>query len=414
MDVSRKSFLGMGGAFLAAGCASDAGWRAPEKNTVRGGFDEVAEAGDGAAPWTPYSDRKVRVGIAGEGVCEFGSAFSYQTHPNAEVVACADVQPDRLKLLQARVKAPKAYPSCEEMIRHAGEDKLEAVYIATDAPSHCRLAILALEHGLNVVSAVPALLGKDQLELVPKLLDAVKRSGKVYQMNETTAFRASCYEMRKLYEAGKMGEIVYSEGEYWHCSDLKSGLGVGSYGGWREGIPPLYYATHSTGFYTCVTHKRFTEVSCIGKPSKLDVYRDGGRHNRYGNPFGGEFAFFKTEEGGSSRMLVSYDVPCVNGERGRVWGQRGGYDDAAMKFLGDPKELVGLDYRRHKLPDGVAGGGHGGSHGYLTDDFLRSILDPKHRPCVDVVTALNTTVAGIYAHLSAMKGGETLKIPGMS
>ena len=95
--------MGAGAAMFAAGCASDAGWRAPEKNTVRGGFDEVAEAGDGAAPWTPYSDRKVRVGFAGEGVCEFGSAFSYQTHPNAEVVACADVQPDRLKLLQARV-----------------------------------------------------------------------------------------------------------------------------------------------------------------------------------------------------------------------------------------------------------------------------------------------------------------------
>jgi hypothetical protein len=26
-------------------------------------------------------------------------------------------------------------------------------------------------------------------------------------------------------------------------------------------------------------------------------------------------------------------------------------------------------------------------------------------------TALNTTVMGVYAHLSAMKGGETLKIP---
>ena len=413
MNISRRGFVGAGAAlFAAAGCrTAGEGWRAPEKNTVRGGFDEVAEAGDGAAPWTPYSDRRVRVGIAGEGVCSFGSAFSYQTHPNAEVVACADVQPDRLKLLQERVKAPKAYKSCEEMIRHAAEDRLEAVYIATDAPSHCRLAIMALEHGLHVVSAVPAILGTDQLELVPKLLDAVKRSGRIYQMNETTAFRASCHEMRKIYEAGLMGDVVYSEGEYWHCSDLKSGLGVGSYGGWREGLPPMFYPTHSTGFYTCVTHRRFTEVTCVGKPSRLAVYRDGGSHNRYRNPFGGEFAYFKTEEGGSSRMLVSYDVPCVNGERGRVWGQKGGYDDAQMKFLGDEKALKGLDFRRHKLPPGVEGGGHGGSHGYLTDDFLHAILDPRHRHCVDVVTALNTTLSGIYAHLSATKGGETLKIP---
>jgi len=410
MKWSRRGFVGAGAAFFAASAGGE-NWKAPEKSTGRGGFDEVAEAGDGAAPWVPYSDRKVRVGIAGEGVCSFGSKFGYQSHPNSEVVACADVQPDRLKLLQERVKAPKAYRSCEEMIAHAAEDRLEAVYIATDAPSHVKLAILALEHGLHVASAVPALLGTDQLEYVPKLLEAVKRSGKVYQMNETTAFRASCYEMRKLYEAGAMGEIVYSEGEYWHCSDLKSGLGVGSYGDWRKGLPPMYYPTHSTGFYTCVAHKRFTEVTCVGKPSKLEIYREGGAHNRYRNPFGGEFAYFKAEDGSSSRMLVSYDVPCVNGERGRVWGQSGGYDDARMKFLGDETKLKGLDYRRHRLPKGVEGGGHGGSHGYLTDDFLQAILDPKHRHCVDVVTALDTTVAGIYAHMSALKGGETLRIP---
>ena len=45
------------------------------------------------------------------------------------------------------------------------------------------------------------------------------------------------------------------------------------------------------------------------------------------------------------------------------------------------------------------------------DLVLRAILVPGHKVCVDVATALNTTVSGVYAHLSAMKGGETLKIP---
>ena len=44
-------------------------------------------------------------------------------------------------------------------------------------------------------------------------------------------------------------------------------------------------------------------------------------------------------------------------------------------------------------------------------DFIRAILRKDHKPCVDVVTALNTTIAGVYAHLSAMKGGERLEIP---
>ena len=402
--ISRRGFLGAGSAlFAATGLA-----QARKEHAKQGDFDDLYAGELDGCEWTPFSDKKVRVGIAGEGVCNFGSAFAYQDHPNVEVVAVTDLDSAKCKLLQVRTRAPKTYPSCEELIKNAAADKLEAVYIATDAPSHARLAIMALEHGLHVASAVPAVLGKDQLELVPRLLDAVKASGKVYHMNETTAFRESCYAMRKLYEAGELGNIVYAEGEYFHCTGLKDGLGVGSYNGWRDCIPPLYYSTHSTGYYTFTTHKRFTEVTCIGRPSVLPQY---GRPNRYNNRFGSEFAFFKNEEGGSARMLVAYDVLARNGERGRVWGTKGSYDDATMSFLGDKGALERVAWRKPKLPPGMPAGGHGGSHGYLTDDFIRAILLKGHHHCCDIVTSLNTTIAGIYAHISAERGGETVKIP---
>ena len=65
---------------------------------------------------------------------------------------------------------------------------------------------------------------------------------------------------------------------------------------------------------------------------------------------------------------------------------------------------------RPPLPPGVGGGGHGGSHGLLTDEFIDAILRGR-RPWVDVAQALNMTVAGIVAHQSALKDGELLKIP---
>ena len=404
---SRRGFLGGSAALFAAG-----GFAAvQEQHKKQGDFDDMYAGELDSAEWKPFSDRKVRVGIAGEGVCSFGSQFGYQNHPNVEVVAVTDLDPAKCKLLQERTRAPKTYPSCEEMIKNASADKLEAVYIATDAPSHARLAIMALEHGLHVASAVPAILGKDQLELVPKLLDAVKASGKVYHMNETTAFRESCYTMRKLYEAGEMGDIVYCEGEYFHCTGLKNGLGVGSYKGWRDCLPPLYYSTHSTGYYTFTTHKRFTEVTCIGRPSAIPCY---SAPNRYGNKFGSEFAFFKNEEGGSARMLVAYDVLARNGERGRIYGTKGSFDDLTMSFLGDKTALERVEWRKPKLPPGMPAGGHGGSHGYLTDDFIRAILLKDHRHCCDLKTSLDATLAGIYAHISAEKGGETVRIPEVS
>ena len=401
---SRRGFLGGSSALFASSAIASV----RKEHKKQGDFDDMYPGELNERAWTAFSDKKVRVGIAGEGVCDFGSQFAYQNHPNVEVVAVTDLDPKKCKLLQERTRAKKTYPSCEEMIKNASSDKLDAVYIATDAPSHAPLAIMALEHGLHVASAVPAVLGIEQLELVPKLIDAAKASGKVYHMNETTAFRESCYAMRKLYEAGELGDIVYTEGEYFHCSGLNDGLGVGSYKGWRDCLPPLYYSTHSTGYYTFTTHKRFTEVTCIGRPSALKAY---SRLNRYNNKFGSEFALFKTEEGGSARMLVAYDVLARNGERGRVWGTKGSYDDFSMSFLGDKEALNRVPWRKDKLPPGMPAGGHGGSHGYLTDDFIRAILLKDHRHCCDLKTSLETTVAGIYAHMSAVKDGETIKIP---
>ena len=58
----------------------------------------------------------------------------------------------------------------------------------------------------------------------------------------------------------------------------------------------------------------------------------------------------------------------------------------------------------------VAGGGHGGSHGYLGDEFVTAILEDR-KPLVNIAWALNMSVAGVVAHQSALKDGELLKIP---
>jgi hypothetical protein len=104
-------------------------------------------------------------------------------------------------------------------------------------------------------------------------------------------------------------------------------------------------------------------------------------------------------------MAVSWDTPGDGGERGRVRGQRGSFYG---KYEGLEKKLP--DTKRPPLPPTVAAGGHGGSHGYLMNEFVTAILQNR-KPLVDVAWALNMTVAGIVAHQSALKGGETMKIP---
>ena len=74
----------------------------------------------------------------------------------------------------------------------------------------------------------------------------------------------------------------------------------------------------------------------------------------------------------------------------------------------DKAIVSGLQTKKYALPPGVRPGGHGGSHGYLGDDFIDAIVRVR-KPAVNVIDALNMTTPGYYAHLSAMKDGETLR-----
>jgi hypothetical protein len=102
------------------------------------GADGVKTSARPKGTWKPVSDRKIRVGIVGNGVCHFGGAFGFQDHPNVTVAAVSDLVPDRCAELAKVCRCAKRYPSLEELVK---DDTLEAVYVATDAPSHAQHCI---------------------------------------------------------------------------------------------------------------------------------------------------------------------------------------------------------------------------------------------------------------------------------
>lgn len=345
--------------------------------------------------WEPVSDRKVRVGIVGYGVCRFGAAFSFQHHPNVEVAAVSDLFPDRCAALAKACRCETTYSSLEELVK---DDSIEAVFVATDAPSHARHCIEAIQRGKHVACAVPAVFGS--LEDADRLFEAVRQSGLKYMMFETSCFRPDCYAMRTIYRAGGFGRLVYSEGEYYHYHSHQ----IDSYKDWRVGLIPLWYPTHSTAYYVGVTGRPFTSVSCQGSNSGLAAWQPG--KNPYDNTFTDQIALFETETGGASRMLMCMGVHSKVSETGRVFGEKGWMDGLA--YRGSATSLP--DLRRPPLPPGVEPGGHGGSHGHLMNEFVLSILEDR-QPQVDVAQALNMTVCGIVANESAIRDGETLPVP---
>ncbi|UCG56561.1 MAG: Gfo/Idh/MocA family oxidoreductase [Phycisphaerales bacterium] len=365
---------------------------------VAGGLSvQAADARERRAQrkWEPVSDRKVRVGIVGYGVCRFGAAFGFQDHPNVEIVAVSDLIPERRRGLMEACRCDKSYESLEVLVK---DRTIEAVFVATDAPSHARHCIEVLEHDKHVMTAVPAVLGS--IEQAAQLVETVEKTGLKYMMAETSCYRADCYGMRQIYRCGGFGRLIYSEGEYFHFGTTP----IASFKGWRVGMPPLWYPTHSTAYYVGVTGKRFTSVSCVGFNAGFEAYKSGA--NKYDNPFSDEVALLQTSEGGSSRMLMCKGVHGVIVERGRVFGERGWME--GTQYQGAAKELP--DIRRPPLPPGMPAGGHGGSHGPLANEFITSILEDRE-PMVNVYEALAMTVPGVVAHESALKDGETLKIP---
>ena len=396
--MKRREFIGKLGIVSLGGVTvgkrlNTAVAQSPGEEILGAAGVETSERPKGV--WQSVSDRKIRVGIVGYGVCRFGAAFGFQDHPNVEVIAVSDLIPERCRGLMRACRCDKSYESLEVLVK---DPKIEAVFVATDAPSHARHCIEVLKHGKHVMTAVPAVFGS--LEEAAQLLETVKKTGLRYMMAETSCYREGCYAMRQVYRAGGFGRLVYSEGEYFHYMVNR----IGSYKNWRVGLPPQWYPTHSTAYYVCVTGKRLTAVSCVGFRGRHGDFQPDA--NGYDNPFTDEIALFRTSEGGSSRIAISWSVQGYGMETGRVFGELGSMN--GTEYKGSVKTLPNIE--RLPLPPGVATGGHGGSHGHLTNEFITAILEDRE-PLVNVYEALAMTVPGIVAHRSALKGGELLKVP---
>ena len=412
-QTTRRTFLqaaGLGAAALAAhGVARGAEEFVDEDGQPIQGFEDIKKASaETSAGWEPVSDRKIRVGIVGYGFCKFGAAFGFQDHPNVEVVAVSDLFPDRRDGLAKATRCEKTYDSLEELVK---DDSIEAVFCATDPPHHAQHCMEVLKHGKHVAVNVPAVWGS--LEQADQLFEAVtKASGLQYMMFETSYFHPGLWPIRQIYQSGGFGKHVYSEGEYYHYHEGPEPMP--SYGGWRDGPPPLWYATHSTAYFIGVTGGHLTHVSCQGNPATWPFLLPGV--NRFDNIFGTETALYRTNDGGAFRALCCWQSPGHEGVKGRFRGELGSFDGDAGDgenwgaFAGkiDGAPLPSLKFP--PLPPNVDPGGHGGAEGQLMNEFVTAILQDR-TPWCNIAEALNMTVAGVVASESAKKDGELLKIP---
>lgn len=406
-------------------------------------------------------NKKVRIGIVGFGEFSLSHIEIFMAHPDVETVVGAELNDERRKFVEDTYKI-KMYDSYENMLEH--EPGLNCVGIFSQRHQHGPMIIEALKAGKNVFTAVP--MGCSEEEVF-EILALVEKTGLTFAMGETCYYFPCAVWNRKQNKAGKFGDIVYGEAQYYH--DVTEMFGSFASAGPEfkriAGIPPMFYGTHSAAMLISTVGSAPCEVSCFGYTDKIgdDIY--GAGKNDWNNPFSNETAIVRFENGAIGRLnefrrigsakpssyitgiygtKASYE--CSGNQhlftQGAVFGQEADsfdvsdeintYTFSAQKETMD-KRLGRLEYKYHtgfspihnvkRLPKAfvemelaarkngsLSVIGHNGSHFFCIDDFVRAALTGKIPP-VNAWRSAEYTLTGIIAHESALQNGKVLKIP---
>ncbi len=353
----------------------------------------------------------LRVGVAG---LRRGMGFVrvFAHHRECELAAVCDVEPGRAAQVADEMNVPIHFDDYSELCRA----DIDAIVVATPAPVHVPHALEALAEGKHVLSEVPAAWDLQQAE---QLARGVERSGLKYMFAENMCYFAYIQTYEQIVHRGEIGRPIYAEGEYVHdcrhlMHDRYDGVTPGSESGatWRAALPPIHYCTHDLGPILEIMDTRC--VSAVGMHTGSNVLPEY-------DVIDAEVGLFKTESGAVVKILCAFSIVrhpsmhwmVVYGTEGYLEGPRFGgehmlYSERTVNLSGPVK--LPLSASHVGAPPEATAGGHGTSEYFMCNDFVRCIIDDTE-PAIDVYRALDYTVPGICAHLSAENGGEPVEVP---
>ena len=158
------------------------------------------------------SNGMIRVGVVGVGR---GQSFMEGAieELGMELVAICDTWKEKLEEVGERYGVA-TYTDYDEFLEH----DMDAVILANYFHEHAPFAIKALEAGFHVMSETSC---NATLAEGVALCRAVEKSGKIYMLAENYPYTVFNQEMKRLYDEGEIGEVMYAEGEYNHQCPLK-------------------------------------------------------------------------------------------------------------------------------------------------------------------------------------------------
>jgi len=368
---------------------------------------------------TSDNQKPVNVAMVGLG---FGAEFLpiYQAHPNAHVAAICRRNEVELNKVGDALGIEKRYTEFEDVL---ADPSVDFVHINSPIGDHAWMSMEALQAGKHVMCTVPM---ATTIEECDQICNLVAETGLKYMMAETVVYSREYLYIKDLYDRGELGKIQYMKAS--HPQDMD---GWPSY--WEEMIP-MHYATHVVSPILGLIDGKAEYVSCFGSGTVRDDIRE-----KSGSPFAVESCHIKIADSDVSAQIwrFLYDTARQYRESFDVYGTKKSFEwtlvegdehvlHTAKKAEHDIPERVSVPDFAHLLPaeiqkftqtiedadhlSFVQGGGHGGSHPHLVNEFVSALLENRD-PRPNAVTSANWTCVGICAHESAMQGGQVVSLP---
>ena len=337
-------------------------------------------------------------------------------HPNPELnmklMAICDRNEKKLAICKSRYdnedKSVELYTDYDEMLAKAD---IDAVILANYFHEHAEFAIKALKAGKHVLSECVAM---GTLAEGVALCRAVEESGKIYMIAENYPFTKSRMEMRRLYQSGELGEILYGEGEYCHPMYEPTSIAPGEYH-WRNQIPSTYYCTHAMAPIMMITDTMPIKVNGFVPKIADQSYR--GNEMRRQDPGGiivcemDNGAVVRTLQGAFRTHSMITSLFCTKGaveqdrgdDRITVWHE--------SRDKGDqPKFRQYLPEWPEEFAAQAANAGHGGGD-YFVQYYFAEAIKTGEQPYLNVYRACAMSAIGILAWKSACSGGMAFDVP---
>ncbi len=154
---------------------------------------------------------KVRVAIVGcGGIANQKHMPSLAKFPErAEMVAFCDILPERAEAAAKKFGTAdaKTFTDYKEMLADKSLN-IDVVHVCTPNVAHCPITVAAFEAGKNVMCEKPMAHNTADAQ---KMLDAWKKSGKLFTIGYQNRFRQDTQTLHASCEAGELGEVYFAK-----------------------------------------------------------------------------------------------------------------------------------------------------------------------------------------------------------